>query len=72
MFQRKFEKVLLPVAALVAILVFGMLVTSPRGLAQSAGASFDPARVEQGLNIAPVKLTYPPQYRTWWDLGVGW
>jgi hypothetical protein len=63
MLKRQFEKMVLPVAALVVILVAGMLVTSPRGLAQSAGASFDPARVEQGLDIAPVKLTYPKEYR---------
>ena len=44
MFKRQFEKMILPVAAVIPILVAGMLVTSPRGLAQSDGASFDPAR----------------------------
>jgi len=63
MFKRQFEKMMLPVAAFVPILVAGILVTSPRGLAQSAGASFDPVRVEQGLDIAPVPLTYPKEYR---------
>src|SRR5215469_17043778 len=62
MSKRQFKKMLLPVAASVMVLVAGMLVTSPRGLAQP-GASFDPARVEQGLAIAPVKLTYPKEYR---------
>jgi hypothetical protein len=66
MFKRQFEKMLLPIAAVVPIVVAGMLVTSPRGLAQSAAAtaaSFDPARVEQGFDIAPVKLTYPKELR---------
>ena len=63
MLTRHFEKIMLPVAAFVVIFVAGMLVTSPRGLAQSAGANFDQARVEKGLDIAPVKLTYPKEYR---------
>ncbi len=62
MFKRQFEKMLLPVAALGTVLVGGLLVTSPRGLAQP-GASFDPGRVQQGLAIAPVHLTYPKEYR---------
>jgi hypothetical protein len=61
MFKRQLEKMALPVAVFVPILVAAILVTSPRGLAQSDGSSFDPARVAQGLAIAPVPLTYPPQ-----------
>lgn len=62
MFKCKFEKFVLPVAAFVVVLVTGILVTSPRGLAQP-GASFDPGRVQQGLAIAPVTLTYPKEYK---------
>ena len=54
MFKRQLEKVVLPAAALVVILVVGMLVTPPLGQAHSN--SFDPARVAQGLAIAPVAL----------------
>ena len=61
MFKRKVEKMVLPAAAFVVILVVGMLVTPPLGQAQSD--SFDPARVAQGLAIAPVPLKYPPQYK---------
>jgi hypothetical protein len=53
----------LALATIVPVLVAGILITSPRGLAQPDGANFDPARVEQGLDIAPVKLTYPKEYR---------
>jgi hypothetical protein len=63
MFKRQFEKIVLALAAVAPILAAGMLITSPRGLAQPDGASFDPARVEQGLDIAPVNLTYPKGYR---------
>jgi len=69
MFKRQFEKAVLPVAACLPLLVAGLLVTSPRGLAQSDGAGFDPARVEQGFDIAPVKLTYPMELRNYVGFG---
>ena len=69
MLKRQFEKIVLPVAACVPVLVAGILLTSPRGLAQSDQASFDPARVEQGFDIAPVNLTYPKELRNYVGFG---
>jgi hypothetical protein len=69
MFERKFQKMLVPAATCLPILVAGLLVTSPRGLAQSDQASFDPARVEQGFVIAPVPLNYPKELRNYVGFG---
>ena len=49
--------------AFATIVLAEMLVSSLHGQAQSDGASFDPARVARGLEIAPVHLTYRPQNR---------
>ena len=51
------------VGALGAVLVAGMLINSPRGQAQSSNSTFDPSKVEQGLDIAPVPLTYSQAQR---------
>lgn len=69
MFKRKFQKMRVPAAACLPILVAGLLATSPRGLAQSDQASFPPARVEQGFDIAPVRLNYPKELRNYVGFG---
>ena len=69
MFKLQLKKMLLPVAACLPLVVAGLFVTSPRGLAQSGGASFDPARVEQGFDIAPVPLNYPKELRNYVGFG---
>ena len=63
MTKQQIEKAALPVATCAAVLMVGMLVNSPRGRADSGESSFDPTRVNQGLAIAPVQLTFPPQNR---------
>ncbi len=51
------------VGALGAVLVAGTMMNSPRGQAQSNAIYFDPAKVEQGFDIAPVPLTYSKDKR---------
>ena len=45
MFKRQLEKIVLPAAAFVPILVAVIVLTSPDGLAQSDDASFDPRSI---------------------------
>lgn len=59
---RQLMKAAGPAAVVVAIVLAGTLGVSPRGRAES-NESFDPGRVAQGLAIAPVHLTYPPEER---------
>ena len=61
-FPRQLMKTAAPLVALLVIVLAGMAVFSPRGRAASDD-SFDPGRVERGLAIAPVHLTYKPEDR---------
>jgi hypothetical protein len=66
MFKHQLEKIMLPLAASGVMLVAGLLVTSPRGLAQSAAASVDPSRVAQGYASRPSVLSIWPEKTTTW------
>jgi hypothetical protein len=57
--MRKICKITTPVSTLAAIALVGMSIISPR----AHGQEFDPAKVEKGLDIAPVPLTYPASQR---------
>lgn len=45
MCKRQFAEIVLPVAAFVPLLVAGLMLTSPHGLARSVEASFDPRSI---------------------------
>lgn len=57
--MRDFLKTTRAVATLAATALATTAVIAPR----AQGQTFDPARVEQGLEIAPVHLTYPASQR---------
>lgn len=57
--MREFLKIMGLVATCAAIALVGTLVMPP----QARGQEFDPEKVEQGLDIAPVQLTYPASQR---------
>ena len=63
-FVRRFVKAAgLPAAVILTVLAV-ISVGPPRGRAQSENENnFDPARVAQGLAIAPVHLSYQPEKR---------
>jgi hypothetical protein len=63
MFVPQFVNMAGSVAAFAAIILAAIVVMSPRGQTLSDEGGFDPAKVEQGLDIAPVPLTYQQHNR---------
>jgi hypothetical protein len=64
---RQFLKTIASGAALTALVLVGMFVTSPRG--QAVGESNDESRIQQGFSIAPVPLKLEGKNRALVGLG---